>query len=502
VRREDYRATLILMAGFLAATATGFLREAALAHELGAGRATDIYLVAFALPEFFFLALPIVLSPAFIPLFADLRLARGEVAAWRFAWRVAGALLAFLVGAGVLLALGAPLILRWLGSGFDAGARAEAARALYRMLPAVILMGEATLAGAVLQVYRRFARPALATAIYNVTFVAVLLGAPLAWAAGRAAWGVTAGATAAFLLQISLVWRYRPAPASDVEPRGEEAGRQPVTVADVVRLAGPLAAGYAAHHLILFVDRAMATTLQAGAVATLNYGYRLALVVGQLSGLAVSTALFPTMAEQAAADDRPGLRSSLAAALRFVLVVGLPSAGILVVLRVPAVQVLFEHGAFDPAATAAVSQVVVWYALAVLVDALCQPLWRLLYARRSAWTVLVINSLQTGIRVLGNFALIGALGYNGLAISAVLGLGIQLLALGVLARRHLGAFLDLAWWRGALQTVVATALAVVVAGVAADQLAALPPPGIVLVAGALGGLSYILILWFLEKHTS
>lgn len=489
------------MAGFLAATATGFLREAALAYELGAGRATDIYLVAFALPEFFLLALPIVLSPAFLPLFAGLRLNRGEAVAWRFAWRVAAALLAFLVAAALLLALAAPLLLRWLGSGFDVQARAEAARALYRMLPAVILMGEATLAGAVLQVYRRFARPALATAVYNLAFVAVLLGAPLAWAAGRAAWGVTAGATAAFLLQISLVWRYRPAGDGGDGTR-EEVGGQAATVTDVLRLAGPLVAGYAAHHLILFVDRAMATTLQAGAVATLNYGYRLALVVGQVSGLAVSTALFPTMAEQAAAGDRPGLRASLASALRFVLLVGLPSAGLLAVLRVPVVRVLFERGAFDPAATAAVSQVVVWYTLAVLADALCQPLWRLLYARRRAWMVLGINSLQTGIRVLGNFALIGALGYNGLALSAALGLSVQLLALGLLARRHLGAFLDPAWWHGALKIAVAAALSVAVTGLVAAQLAALPSLGVVLVAGGLGGLGYLSILWLWEKRLS
>jgi len=362
-------------------------------------------------------------------------------------------------------------------------------------------MGEATLAGAVLQVYRRFARPALATAVYNLAFVAVLLGAPLAWAAGRAAWGVTAGATAAFLLQISLIWRYRPA-GDGADEAGVEEGGHAATVTDVLRLAGPLAAGYAAHHLILFVDRAMATTLQAGAVATLNYGYRLALVVGQLSGLAVSTALFPTMAEQAAAGDRPGLRASLASALRFVLLVGLPSAGLLVVLRVPVVRLLFERGAFDPAATAAVSQVVVWYTLAVLADALCQPLWRLLYARQRAWMVLGINSLQTGIRILGNFALIGALGYNGLALSAVLGLSVQLLTLGMVARHHLGAFLDPVWWRGALKIAAVAALSVSVAGLVAAQLVALPSLGIVLVAGGLGGLSYILILWLWEKRLS
>jgi hypothetical protein len=84
VQRDDYRATLIVMFGLAAANLTGFLRQAAIAHQLGAGRAADIYLVAFAVPEFIFVALPIVLSPAFIPLFADCRLQAGEASAWRF----------------------------------------------------------------------------------------------------------------------------------------------------------------------------------------------------------------------------------------------------------------------------------------------------------------------------------------------------------------------------------------------------------------------------------
>ena len=496
MHREDYRSTWILMAGFLAATATGFLREAALAHELGVGRATDVYLVAFALPEFFFLALPIVLSPAFIPLFANLRLVSGEAAGWQFAWRVAAALFGFLATAGILLAPGAPPVVSWLGTGVDAGTQAETVRALHRMLPAVILMGEAALAGAVLQVYRRFARPALATAIYNLAFVLVLLGAPLAWSAGRAAWGVTVGATAAFLLQISLLWRYRPA-TSTGEPIGGD-GLPEGTVMGVLRLAGPLAAGYAAHHVILLVDRAMATTLGSGAVATLNYGYRLALVVGQLSGLAVSTALFPRMAEQAAGDDRPGLRASLAAALRFVWAVGLPACCGLLILRKPLVQVLFEHGAFDQTATAAVSDVLAIYAIAVLADALCQPLWRVLYARRSAWTVLTVNSLQTGVRILANVALIGSFGYNGLALSAVLGLGVQLLVLGRVARRTLGLFLDKQWWRDALAVVWAAFLAAAAMGLANSSLA-LPVLMTLSVSGMLGGLIYLVSLQLLKK---
>jgi len=493
MQRDDYRATLIVMFGLAAASLTGFLRQMAIAYQLGAGRAADIYLVAFAVPEFIFLALPIILSPAFIPLFANCRQQAGEAGAWRFALRVAAALLALLLALTALAGLGAPLYLRWLTPGFVSYERAQAVGATRLMLPAIGLMGLATLVSAILQIYRRFARPALATAVYNLTFITTLLIVPLANPLDRAAWGVTLGAAAALVLQLPLLWRYRPSPFPP--PTGRDHGQ----VRQVARLAGPLAAGYAVHHLILFVDRAMATSLGAGSAAALNYAYHLALVVGQLSGLAVSTALFPRLAEQVAGDDTTGLRASLAGALRFVWAVGLPAACGFILLRTPLVGVLFERGAFDQTATVAVSGPLVWYVLAVLADALCQPLWRVVYVQRSAWTVLAVNGLQTGLRLIGNLALVPIFGYTGLALSAALGLSLQALVLGWLVRRRLGTYLTGAWWCDAACVALAAAVGALATYLLTAQLFAVPALMTLVVSGILGGIAYLMTLWFL-KH--
>jgi putative peptidoglycan lipid II flippase len=501
VQRQDYHNTLLVMFGLGAATLTGFLRQAAIAHQLGAGSATDVYLVAFAVPEFVFSALPIVLSPTFIPLFATSRQQGGEAAAWRFGLRVAGTLLAVLFTFSLVAALGAPTYVRWLGPGLGPQERIQAARVTRLMLLGIGLMGLSTLAGATLQVYHRFARPALATAVYNLTFAVILLAAPLAQPLDRAAWGVTLGAAAALALQLPLLWKHRPSSPSAVPAKiangyGNIVHPSPgfPQVAQVARLAGPLTAGYVVHHVILFVDRAMATTLGVGSAAVLSYAYRLALVVGQLSGLAVSTALFPRLAEQVAGDDTASARESLSAALRFVWIVGLPAVCGLILLRAPIVQVLFERGAFDRTATAAVSDPLVWYGLAVLADALCQPLWRVVYAQRSAWTMLAINGLQTGLRLLGNLALTPTLGYNGLALSAALGLSLQALVLGRLVRRWLGPYLPRSWWRDAARAAVATAVATAAASLLVAWLSGPSAIVILLVGGIAGGLAYLLTL--------
>lgn len=504
MRWQDYGAILTVMLGIVAATVTGFVREAVLAHQLGIGPGADIYLTAFTIPEFAFLALPIVLTAAFVPLFADCRLRAGEAAAWRFGLRVAGALLLILSASVTAAALGAPLYLRWLAPGFDPDEFVELIRAVRMMLPAIILMGGATLAGAALQVYRRFSRPALATAVYNMTFVAALLALPLTWVVGRAAWGVTLGAGAALMIQTPLLWRHRPRSLfSRQESEEENKGNAlPVGVKQFFFLAGPLAIGYAVHHLIKFVDVAMATTLVVGSVAILNYAYRLALVVGQLSGLAVSTVMFPRLAEQAAKDDVAGMQASLSQALRFVWTVGLPASCGLIILRAPLVQVLFERGAFGQGASSAVCAALVWYAPAVLADAICQPLWRVIYAWRSGWTVVAVNGLQTVLRILGNIVLIRFFGYNdgyqGLALSAALGLSVQMLVLGWLVRRRFRVTLVGHWGRDAGRVVLATIVAAVATSALAGSLSALPALGTLLICGTMGTLVYLATLGLIK----
>ena len=101
---KNFSATPVVMLSLGIAMATGFLRQSALAATLGAGRVTDIFLVAFALPEFVFVALPVILSPVVIPLFMQVSRQSGEAPAWQVArrltiWLLAATLILGLVAA-------------------------------------------------------------------------------------------------------------------------------------------------------------------------------------------------------------------------------------------------------------------------------------------------------------------------------------------------------------------------------------------------------------------
>lgn len=466
--------------------ATGFLRQSALAATLGIGRDADIFLVAYSLPEFVYVALPIIISPVVIPLFMQVRRLRGEAAAWLTARRLSNWMFVGLLALTVLLALSAPLFLTWLSPGFESDDRSQAQALFNPMLPAIVLMGVSTLMSALLQVYRRFARPALTTAVYNLVFIVGLLALPIDPPLSRSGWAVTLGALAAVLFQFPLLFHvckqvYGDAPTDQVDLK------------PALKLMGWMTAGYGAHHLILFIDRAMATAQGAGSAATLNFGYHLALTVGQISGLAVSTVLFPALSEEIAADRLPAARSSLSRALGMVLALALPAGFGVVVMRTQIVQVLLEYGAFTAADTRAVELSLAIYTFAVIADALCQPLWRLVYAWKVGSTVLAVNGAQTLVRLAANIILVNYFGYNGIAFSAVIGLMLQLVILIRLAQKRLGWKIPYPDWRWSIEVTLSAGLAALAvfllkAGIASLHFD-LSPWGILI----LGGVTLLLI---------
>lgn len=486
---KNYRATLLVILSLGLAMVTGFLRQSALASTLGAGRVTDIFLIAFAIPEFVFVALPVILSPVVIPLFNQVRRQMDESSAWQVARRLGVWVLGALFALALLAALTAPVWIAWLSPGFSTAERRQAVSLFYWMLPGILFMGVSTLVGALLQVYRRFARPALTTAVYNLVFILSLWFLPLVDPLRRAGLGVSLGAVAALLFQLPLLWRVR-AGSAEAVPGIRSV---PVSLRPASALLAWMAAGYALHHLILFIDRAMATSQGAGSAAVLNFGYHLALTVGQLSGLAVSTVLFPTLSEQIEAENETAARHTLSQAMGLVLALALPAALGVIALRQPIVQALLEYGAFTAQDTQAVATSLAIYTLAVLADALCQPLWRLVYAWKGGRQVVAVNGAQTAIRLVTNLILVGVIGYNGLAVSAVIGLCAQLLILVGVARQRLVWRLtrwDWGWvaWIALASGLAATLAALAAAGI--PQLLAHTPAGtspwLQLLAGGFG----------------
>ncbi|GLK71944.1 lipid II flippase MurJ [Ancylobacter dichloromethanicus] len=433
----------------LASRGLGFARDAGVAALFGTGVVADASVAGLALPQ---IARRLLgegaLNAALLP-----GLARAPAGEPRRA--LAGAALVLFALAGLALAAllfaFMPLVVAVLAPGFAGdGARAEGAVLAGRLT--VVCLPLALLAGvfaAFANAGGRFARPAFAPAAANVAVIALLVmlwlagahtmssSAALAWLAA----GAVAGALTQFVLNRAAV------------PRGFF--RLPATRAEL-RAALPVLTGAATPLLaaalpqLRFLIAAAAASGIGGGVAALFYATRLVELPLGLVGASAGAVLLPALAADGDAPARQGEAgagrlgagvvgaSDLGAGgIMAALALSLPAALGLAVLAHPIVVVLFERGAFDPAASALTASALALLALTLPAQALEKVLITIAFARGLSRLVTLASLAALPLGALVGFLAVGPLGMAGPALGVLASSLAALVALtaGLVRRR-------------------------------------------------------------------
>jgi putative peptidoglycan lipid II flippase len=417
----------------------GLVRDQVLAFYFGAGYAMDAFLVAFRIPNLVRdLFAEGAMSAAFVPTFTKRLASEGRESAWRLANSVINALI-LVTGVLVLLAIVfAEPLLRPFAEGFtDTPGKFELTVQLTRvMVPFLTLVGLAAALMGMLNALGHFFVPALSPAMFNVgTIVCALLLVPFAPQLGiepifAIAAGTIVGGLGQLLLQMPPLARegFRYRPLVDIHDPG---------LRQILILMGPGTIGLAATQINLLVNTMLATS-EDGAVSWLNYAFRLMYLPIGLFGVSIATAATPAMSRLAHAQDFARMRDTIAHALGLMLMLNVPATLGLMALAAPIIALIFEHGNFTSADTAATAAALRWYAIGLVgysVVRIVSPTFYALGKSRIPVTVSVVSVL---LNVGLNLILVRSMGYRGLAfgtsLAALVNAGTQL----ILLRRELG----------------------------------------------------------------
>lgn len=422
-----YGAAALLAASVLLSRVLGFLRDVVLAAKLGAGPEADAYQAAFQLPDMlnYFLA-GSALSIAFIPFYTRMRAASGPAAGERLVATVLGTTTALAALATLLLWWQADALVDRLFDDFAPDTRALTARLTRIVLPAQIFFVAGGIVRAVLMAHDRFLPQALAPLLYNAGIIAggLLFGSALG--AEGFAWGALVGAFAGPLL----------APLLDARRAGLRIGFRVAPLDASFRrylwVAAPLMLGLSLLTVDEWYDRIFGDGLGEGTIARLAYARKLMLLPVAVVGQAIATAALPTLSRLWAEGRRQELDRTLLESLRVGLGLALLAGGASFVLAFPAVQVVYERGAFTRLDSIRTASLLAVFALAVPAWITQQIAVRAFYARGDTWRPML---LATGVAVAA-FPLYsdlgGRLGPEGLALAGVLAMGANaLLTLGL-----------------------------------------------------------------------
>jgi putative peptidoglycan lipid II flippase len=133
--------------------------------------------------------------------------------------------------------------------------------------------------------------------------------------------------------------------------------------------------------------------------------------------IAISAAVFPTLSHYASIGDVVRMRQAVQQAIRWILFLTLPTAILMIVLRRPIVNLLFQYGSFGPELREATQAAFLFYSLGLAGHALVQILARAYYASRDTATPLALTLISIGLNVVLDVLLAPILFINGLALA-------------------------------------------------------------------------------------
>lgn len=320
----------------------GLLRDVVIATFIGATANADAFFVAFKIPNFLRrLFAEGAFSQAFVPVLADYKAEGSVVAVKALVDRVAGVLGGSLLFITTISILAAPLITMVFAPGFVSQPEkfyltSEMTRITF---PYLLLISMTGFCGAILNSYGRFAVPAFTPVFLNLSLIfAALVAAP--WfeqPVFALAWGVVLAGVVQLLFQLPFLYRLDlvPRPIWDTSDEG---------VRRILKLMVPALFGVSVSQINLLLDTVLASFLPTGSVSWLYYSDRLTELPLGIFGIAIATVILPNLSAHRAAAREARFSGTLDWAMRWVLLVGVPSTLALILLAKPILITLFQYG--------------------------------------------------------------------------------------------------------------------------------------------------------------
>lgn len=397
----------------------GLVREMVFARYFGAGFLYDAYVVAFRIPNVLRdLFAEGALSAAFVKVFTDYQITKGEQEAWRLASLVFNALAVVMSVICIVGILFSRQFIDLIADGFSPEKAALATTLTQIMFPFILLVALAAVAMGVLNTKGIFGVPASASTVFNI--VSIIFGLGLAywlsgggwtggtgtdevpdaasqWAIIGMAIGTLIGGGAQFAMQIPSLFRvgFRFSPILSFADEG---------VRKVISLMTPAILGTSAVQINVLINTYFVSGID-GAQGWLSYAFRLMQFPIGLFGVAVGTASIPVLSRLATERKIPEFRDTLSSSINLVFLMTLPSACGLIVLGEPIIRLIYERGRFDSSATEMTAAALVGYSIGLTGYAAIKILSPAFYALDDAKVPMIISIASIAVNFGASFGL-------------------------------------------------------------------------------------------------
>ena len=428
------RSTAFFSVATAASRIAGLVREIVAASYYGVYGPMSAFTIAFQVPNLVrALFADAALQPAFVPIFTE----QLEKKNYREAFRLASTLLllvTLVLGAiTALFVLLAPVVMPVFAPGFE-GEILDLTVTLSQVLfPILILLGLSGVVVGILNSYDRFGAFAISPFFWNVTIILlVVVLAPLFHGQDRI-YAYAIGILVGTLVQLLIpTFDLRNTPFKfewSFEWRNPDVRR-------VLLLMLPVTISLGLINFNMLINSLFGSLVSDQSPAAIDKAFRIYQLPQGIFSVAIATVLFPTLARFAARGELGNLRATMANGMRQILFVLVPAATAVLVLSVPMIRLVYQHGEFTPAQTTLVATALFWFAFSLPTNGLYLLQTRTFFSLQRPWMATGLAALDLVVSALGALLLYKPVGTGGIVAGTGIGTTVAVIAQAVVLRRQ------------------------------------------------------------------
>ncbi|MBB6454544.1 putative peptidoglycan lipid II flippase [Salirhabdus euzebyi] len=403
--KSVFTLTSILIIGKL----LGFVREITIASNFGISPETDAYNLAMTINIVIMAIAGTALSTGMVPVLSDIKSTRSLELQNKYLSNISNIIILTTGIFALLIIIIAPYIVEILGSGFTNEQKVLAVELTRIGTPIIVFVLTSTAFSAFLNSREVFGIPAIAGVLNNIIFIVLLFFLKI-----NGVTGLMKVASFAYFCQVLFIIFYLPKQNYKHKMIVDFKDKNMIKTISIMI---PIIMGAAVQQINVLIDKMIATSLTPGSISALNYANILNLTILTVFIMAISTIIFPRLANAASWKDYSSMVSTTEKAIRLVILITIPSTIFIVLLADDIVRVIFERGVFDSKDTSMTSTALKFYSIGLIGFGIREVLHKVFYSLKNTRTVMINGIIAVIINILLNFALAPLMGHAGLALA-------------------------------------------------------------------------------------
>ena len=404
---------------------SGFIRDIFIASFLGAGIVSDIFLIAFKLPNLFRrITAEGALTSAFLPIYSKLRIQNGEFLAFIYFKKVFYKIVISLFILMMIFQIIMPFIIYFLAPGFLNNQEImEQITTLSRITIIFMpLISIVAILGVITNVSGKFWVLAFTPTILNSSIILGCFFVDNYWSIKSLplAIAVVFGGLIQIIFILVMIKKYKIFDLNNlVSNKSNRSLNDQIQfqLSQTWKKFLPAAFGGGILQINLLVDTVLASLLGFGSISYLYFADRIAQLPLGIIGIALGTTLLTSLSKSTAIKDANQFSKELIISFKIGLFFSIPAAAVFINFSDILIKSLFERGEFSFQETIQTSHALIAYAIGIpafIMLKSCQPAF---LAEGNTKTPMYIGSILLILNIVLSFSLMTYLKHAGIALA-------------------------------------------------------------------------------------